>query len=417
MPEHRTPRHAAPRPARLRRRVTALALAGVAATAAGVLSPSSSVAAAANGSTTVTVGSRSVDVTFNTPGNDAQWDQAARLIRQSSPGSTIRMGIYNLTTPVILDAVKAAVRNDVNVYAVGNGEHHTDGESPRLVELSRLLGSRFRWCDADRTSSNDNDACISNSSSGYMHAKYMMFSETKGRAGAVRKNVVWVSSANFSGSGKDLYNNSVTVYEDATLYRGFLSDVWTPMWTDPGYADNDYYNVGAERGYFGSSASNSTVYVSPEQTTDLWLNRLNYVNPSNSCRIRVMHNTFRDTRLDVAKKLRSLASGGCVIRVITAKSGTPMGSQVKSTLNHPNISLRTSPVHDKTILVNARYDGSAANRYIVFTGSQNLTLDALRYNDEILLKLGDSKPLHDAFVDHFQHAWANGSDAGGGSSS
>ena len=76
-----------------------------------------------------------------------------------------------------------------------------------------------------------------------MHAKYMLFSETKGAAGAARKNVVWVSSANFSKSGWDKSNNSVTVYDDPDLYKGFVSDVWTPMWTSPGYTDNDYYDA------------------------------------------------------------------------------------------------------------------------------------------------------------------------------
>ncbi|WP_392543009.1 phospholipase D-like domain-containing protein [Oryzobacter telluris] len=392
------------------RRIVPAVLATAAAIAAIVLTPAPALAVP-NGSETVTVGTRPVDVTFNVPGNDAQWDQAARLIRDATPGSTARIAIYNLTSTLVRDAIREAVGDGVNVYVVANGEHH-EGATNMLDGLKSLLGARFKWCDADRTSSNANDACISNDPSGLMHAKYMTFSQTRGRAGALRNNVVWVSSANFSGSGKDLYNNSVTVYDDSALYSGFLSDVWNPMWNNTSYADNDYYNVSLNRGYFSSGASSSTVYVSPEQTTDLWENRLDYVDPDSSCRIRVMHNVFNDTRIAVARKLRELARGGCVIRVIAAT----IQSDIRATLNHPNISIRRAAVHDKTILINSKYAGSSTNRFNVFTGSHNLTQSALQRNDEIIIRLADSKPLHDLFVEHFQRAWADGTDVPGGSS-
>jgi hypothetical protein len=238
-----------------------------------------------------------------------------------------------------------------------------------------------------------------------MHAKYMLFSETKGSSGVARKNVVWVSSANFSVSGVDKSNNAVTVYEDLDLYGGFVNGVWAPMWDGTGYSNNDYYDASSGRGYFSSVASKSTVYVSPEADTDLWVERLKFVEPDSTCRIRVMQNVFRDTRIKVAETLRDLADRGCVIQVLTEE----MEGDVRATLNRDGITVRSDRlVHDKTIIINAKYGDppSAGNRYIVFTGSHNLTLSALRYNDELILKLADSKPLHDLFVDHFERAWA-----------
>lgn len=383
------------------------AAAVVAAVAAVGLLPAPAAVAAANGTETVTVGTRQVDVTFNDPGSTVQWSKAAKLIDDAPAGSTIRIGLYNIENNAVLTAVKAAHNRKVRVFIVANGEHHEANDPAGAEErgLATLLGpTRFTWCDGDSPSASD--ACISRRGHGLMHAKYMLFSETKGSAGVARKNVVWVSSANFSKSGWDKYNNAVTVYDDPSLYSGFVNKVWTPMWDGTPYPDNDYYDADSGRGYFSSDASNSTVYVSPEAQRDLWVDRLDFVQPDDSCRIRVMQNVFRDTRIAVANKLRSLAAGGCAIQVLTET----MEPAVFSALNRDGITVRTDRrVHDKSVIINAKYGAppSGANRYIVFTGSHNLTQSALRYNDELILKLADSKPLHDIFVDHFQRAWAS----------
>jgi phosphatidylserine/phosphatidylglycerophosphate/cardiolipin synthase-like enzyme len=373
----------------------------VTAVAAAGLVPAGAAVAAPNGTETVTVGNRLVDVTFNDPGNTVQWSKAAKLINDAPPGSTIQMGIYNIDDNEVNTAIRAAHNRGVNVFVVANGEHHEDpkGQGKTEVALANLLKSRFRWCDGAAGSSSD--ACISSTSGGKMHAKYMLFSQTKGAAGVPRSNVVWVSSANFSGSGTSLYNNSVTVYDDPDLYQGMVNNVWLPMWRGTAYAGNDYYDADSFRGYFKSAASNSTVYVSPETQTDLWVERLKFVDAGPDCQLRVMQNMFQNTRIEVAERLRALAVGGCEIKVLTES----MEPSVRSQLSHSRIQVSHGPVHDKSILVNARYDGSDARRTIVFTGSHNLSRNALQYNDELILKLADSPDLYNAYLDHFQRAW------------
>jgi len=146
------------------------------------------------------------------------------------------------------------------------------------------------------------------------------------------------------------------------------------------------------------------VYASPEQNTDLVVNRLDYIDPDDSCRVRVMEASITAGRTAVVDKLVSLHQQGCHLWVDVGS----IDSGPLSTLKSAGIPVHKSPVHDKAILVYGRYAGSTDDRTLVFTGSHNLTKSALRYNDEILVKVEDSQPMYDAFYAHFNDAYNTG---------
>lgn len=333
----------------------------------------------------VRVDQKRVELTFNTPGSTSQLTKAIKLIDGSPRGSVIRMSIYNLRVASVYNAINRARGRGVYVYIVANGEN---SDAPYLRALKDRMGSRFKWCW---------NACISNHDSGIMHAKLMMFSKTRDSEGTLRSNVVWISSANFSGSGYDYSNNSLTTYGDSTLYSGYYSDVWSPMWSSTTWSD--YYDSESGRGYFGSTASNSQVYISPEAQYDLVYTRLGYVNPGRDCVIRVMHNMINDTRMAVVDRLVDFKRRGCTVRV----KSHDIASAVESKFRAAGIPFQEGlKVHDKAIIIKARYDNSSSPRSVVLTGSHNLSKSALRYNDEILLKITDSTPMYDAYVNHYQ---------------
>lgn len=332
----------------------------------------------------VAVDQKRVELTFNKPGSHAQIDKAVRLIKAVPAGSRIRMSIYNLTVNSVYKAINAARARGVDVRVVANGENHS---STLLRRLAERMGSHFTWCW---------NACISSHSEGIMHAKYMLFSRTRDNSGAMRRHVVWVSSANFSGSGYDLSNNSVTTYGDEVLYEGYLTDVWRPMRSSTRWSD--YYDSASGRGYFGSAASNTTVYVSPEGQYDLVYTRLGYINPGTDCTIRVMHNMVNDSRSAVVNRLVDLKKDGCRV-LVAAKTIDP---ENRERFRDAGIPFKTRlKIHDKAIIVRARYDHSSSPRTVILTGSHNLSYSALRYNDELLVKLTDSTALYKAFVSHF----------------
>jgi phosphatidylserine/phosphatidylglycerophosphate/cardiolipin synthase-like enzyme len=391
-----------------RRRGPLLAgLVAVTAAVACVVAPQASYAGQAP--VTTTIGSSEVDLTFNDPvdhgGEDTtQLDKMIALINGAPSGSSIRMAVYSITANIVYDAIKAAVDRGVHVYVVHNGEDQSSSDSTPQ-DLATLLGANHHWCDHGSSSLVYGGGCISTSSTGLMHAKYMLFSQTTDAGGALRSWVTWFGSPNETyASGADLFNNSLTVYGDQTLYDNFYNDLWLPQWQEASYPNNDFYVASAPRGYFGSSASNTQVYASPEQDTDLVANRLSYINPDSNCRIRVMEASINDTRSAVVNELVSLHQNGCQIWVDTGS----IQSQSLSALKAAGIPVHTSPVHDKAIIIYGRYNGSTADRPVILTGSHNLTESALRYNDEILVKVEDSQPLYNAFYNHFNDAYNTG---------
>jgi phosphatidylserine/phosphatidylglycerophosphate/cardiolipin synthase-like enzyme len=358
---------------------------------------------------TITIGSSQADLTFNDPvdhgGQDiTQLNKMIALFNGAPAGSEVRIALYSITANIVYDAIKAAVDRGVHVYVVHNGEDkNSTDDSP--AALASLLGANHHWCDHGSSSLAYGGGCISNSDTGLMHAKYMLFSQTKDSAGTPRSWVTWFGSPNMTyASGANLFNNSFTIYGDKTLYDNFYTEQWLPQWQENTYPGNDFYVASAPRGYFGSSASHVQVYSSPEQTTDLVVNRLGYIDADADCRIRVMEASINDTRSAVVDKLVSLHNGGCKVWVDVGAIQSGSLSKLKSA----GIAVHKSPVHDKTILVSARYAGSSAVRTLVFTGSHNLTKSALRYNDELLVKVEDSQPMYDAFYAHFNDAYNTG---------
>jgi phosphatidylserine/phosphatidylglycerophosphate/cardiolipin synthase-like enzyme len=107
----------------------------------------------------------------------------------------------------------------------------------------------------------------------------------------------------------------------------------------------------------------------------------------------------------VVNTLIGLKRGGCQIWVAVGN----IQPQALAAFKAASIPVRTAPIHDKSILISAKYADSADHRTVVFTGSHNLSLSALRHNDELLIKVTDSQPMYDAFYTHFNDAYNTGS--------
>lgn len=358
---------------------------------------------------TVTIDKTRVDLVFNDPvangGEDrTQLNKIISLFDGAPAGSTIRIALYSITANIVGDAIKRAVDRGVNVYAVHNGEDQkSTDDSP--AALKSLLGSRHHWCDHGSATLAYGGGCLSNSDTGLMHMKYILFSRTKDASGTARDWVTWVSSANMTyASGAKLFNNTFTFYGDQTLYDGFVNQIWTPQWNEQTFPNNDFYVASTPRGYFGSADSNTTVYASPEQTTDLVVNRLAYLTPDSACRIRVMQASINDTRIDVVNKVIQLKQGGCHVWVAVEN----IQPQALAAFKGAGIPVRKAPVHDKMFLIYGKYGDTTVDRTVVLTGSHNLSLSALRHNDELLIKVTDSQPMYDAFYTHFNDAYNTG---------
>ncbi len=339
------------------------------------------------------------------------------LIQNTPPGGRIRAAIHSISNAQIADALVAKARSGVDVQVV----YPADPRKRTTYAAARLgdLGSGIQWCDHGGLAGPYAFGCISSHSGseldpGTMHAKFMLFSRTD--VGGLRNWVTWFGSANLTQeSGTETWNDGLTVYDNKALYDAFEQTLFRPMFDDNlFFANNDFYDPGAGRGYFSVPSAGLTVHASPEQSSDIVETKLNAMDArSGGCSVLVGMMQF--TRTVVADKLAAMKRAGCTVLVLVGMDGSSsppnvlacapgaphISSDVVSRLKSAGISIRAKKIHDKMMLLHAANYG-----WRVITGSHNLSSDALRENDEILVDV-DSQSAYDAFAAHWSQAWSN----------
>lgn len=331
-----------------------------------------------------------------TPGVDTHIiAELVRLIDSVPPGGRIDGHIFNLTIDGVAKALlRAQDERGVRVEISTDRRVGQSTDSARTY-LDRL--TRHVYCGTATTGS-----CIGSAADSISHTKLFVFSTATAPDGTVHQDVSWFGSANQTqASGTKVFNNTVTVYGDATLYdhfRGYLADLYAQR------RRADYYDPGSGRGHFLADAADA--YVSPETTTDLVVNRLDDITPDEDCRVRVMQASIRDSRLAVVDRIVAMKRGGCKVWVVAST----IEPTARARLRAAGISMRRNHVHDKVFLVRGRFGGDL--RYRVYTGSHNLSGSANRKYDELFVKLAPepeaSHPVYDAYFRHFNDAYDDG---------
>ena len=276
------------------------------------------------------------------------------------------------------------------------------------------LGANHRWSGRPFPDPQHRYRAIATGPGSDLHTKLFLFEATVDPEGALRHDVSWWGSVNCSvHSGTEKYNNAIAVYDDPTLFTNFKTKLWDLLWNETHFADNDFYNPSRGRGTFeGSSSTGVTAYCSPEQSTDLWSNRLALVDAGPRTEVYLAMDKFFDSRVKVADQLVRIARRGGTLQVAVGDDPGDLGSLVRTRLAGAGIPLRSSNIHDKLALVHSAYNGSAAARRIVFNGSHNLTQDANSVNDELLVKIFSDPVFEDLKNNHFDLLWAAGTEVG-----
>ena len=340
-----------------------------------------------------TVNGVTVDVTTAAPAggrDDSILNQLHTLIYGAPQGSRIRVAAHAFgsaagpaATTIRQDLMDAKTRG-VDVKVVHSGQDQNDFTRALRNHLNANNQDNHRWCD--HGVGGGRWACIS-TAVGTMHTKFMTFSNTWGVP-----NVSWFGSANFAdGSIIYTHNNSITVLDNADMFNA-LNGLWNTMWSEPSFTNNDFY--APPRGRLEGAGGSVIGYASPEQDTDLVVSRLDAMTTGAGCSVYISNWHF--TRTAVLNKLRSMKSAGCTIGVIVNQ----ISSEVLSGLKGAGIPVRQGPTHDKMMLI---HSSSTPNR--VLTGSQNLTQNGLRDNDELLMQINGSQGVFNAMADHWWRNW------------
>jgi len=284
----------------------------------------------------------------------------------------------------------AAVARGVDVRAVVDG-----GESSRLDDagsaLARLQAAlppgALTFCRSAGGTS-----CLGTVIN---HNKFLLVS---GLADGTR-DVVVQSSANLTTSQTRQHNNAVVMRGDAAMFAAYL-DYWNALQTDR--ENLDYYRT-AE-----GDLPTKAYFFPRDSGGDTVANVLGNVECAPGARVRVAMAHWTDGRPAVVAELERLADDGCTVEVIT-REGNEGAAELSGDIDlwlFPDIPCPGSEailqVHSKYLVVDAPYGTSEprAWRRLVWTGSHNYTSNALRRNDETLLKIED-----DAVFDAFDEDW------------
>ncbi|MFD9795368.1 phosphatidylserine/phosphatidylglycerophosphate/cardiolipin synthase family protein [Streptomyces sp. NPDC059070] len=397
--------------------------------AVAVLSVLTGPAAASADPVTVTTGALFNDPAGTTAEQDRIRDHVVSLVDDAPAGSTVQMSMYTFTDDVLRTALIAAKDRGVAVRVVVDYKSHNfkpDGteltKGGEYENLAAALGTdrtRPSWilscpqgraCIANRKLNSGDDGSIN-------HNKFFLFSHTGGA-----DDVVVQTSANMSGTQRtDLFNNAVTLV-DAGLYANYQAYFDDQVANgSSGTSDNGYYatptsatNPNYKNYFFPRKESAGTTY-STDPATDtvkLILDKVTCSSTQHS-EVRMAANLFY--RDQIATKLVAMVNAGCKVYLAAdanpdgGGSGVPsMGKTVESIL-YGKLTQRvecfeTPPaghtvnigIHSKYLLVKGTYEG-VANEKVVWTGSHNYSWQALRSNDETILKIND-----DAVYDQFK---------------
>ena len=297
-------------------------------------------------------------------------DKLIELLELAAPGSQVRVSLFHITRTRMADAFVAAAERGVDVEIVLDDDNR-DAEGDFNGAVTRLLdglGSRVSFCET---------ACIGDNIN---HNKMFLFSELSDGS----RDVVVQSSANLTNSQMRLHNNTVVVRDDAALYGGYL-EYWTDQQAER--ADPDYYRK-------ADGDLSTRLYMFPRNDGgDTILSILGNVVCAPGSEIHLAMSLFTEARIEIARELGRKQAQGCAVHAVVNETAP---AAVKDALAEGGVDLIVYPteagvrgVHSKYLLVRSLYFGSEEPVSIVWTGSHNYTGNALRRNDETLLKIVD----------------------------
>jgi hypothetical protein len=328
------------------------------------------------------------EAVFNMPKGDvpdvAIEEKITEITKLAAPGSTVRVAIYHWTRAQMATAFVEARARGVDVRVVldkdnldMNGEHNS---AVKALEAGLMPGA-VTLCHEGKATG----ACIG---SNINHNKFFLFSELTDGS----KNVVLQTSQNLTTTQTHLWNNLVVVRDDEALYAGYL-EYWNDLHAqkpDPGYYRFFDGTTGTKAYFFPREAGDTVEGVLDNATC-----------PGTSIRLAMA--IFTNGRTNIANKLVSMKKAGCSVEAVL---GTEAGSEIVSTLKAGGVKVLPfeaptgESVHSKYLLIDGVYTGTP-DRKVLWTGSHNYSENALRDNDEALLKIDDG-----AIFDAFAANWA-----------
>ncbi|MFF9838046.1 phospholipase D-like domain-containing protein [Streptomyces sp. NPDC013740] len=374
-------------------------------------------ASAADGTTS---GTPALEAVFNNPlpKGTAGYDRTIEnrlieLIGKAAPASSIRVSLYTLEDPQVVDALIGARDRGVDVQVLSEGcpwpAHDCKAPLPEAERLAQSLGNapdgkpRVILCQK---------GCMQNKD--INHDKFWLFSAlTDGR-----RNVAVQSSHNLGATTAALADNIVISSDDAQIYQGY-EQTWTTMrakeLTNAAYdlwPEVDADGTGDFSGHAGTVAGwrYPRAARSGEVVNDPVARSISALDCATGPEVHIaMASWDGRTEVDkaIAAKVDAPGAGGkrCAFRIVVA--GAPeKATGLERDAQHPNRDVEVWSVsmnqlngasgglHSKYVLLS--WDDAAGPHRVVHTGSINFNDAGLVSADETSLRITDPG-TYDAF--------------------
>ncbi|CAN5329977.1 hypothetical protein BH11MYX1_BH11MYX1_13670 [soil metagenome] len=336
-------------------------------------------------------------------------NELVRMINATPSGEVIHGNFFGLSHPVVAAALNAAYDRGVIMRITLDGSPANRAAAP-AISVASHMGTSAGFCGGTDPTT-QSLGCITSAVAGIAHIKFLTFSRTKAPNGVSYPNVVWFGSYNAgpTGSGDGDSNSATSVYNSQVSYDE-LTAHQIRMQHQVHYPSNDYYDRPAGRGYFYDANAGIEAHLSPESGPNLVFDQLLRITPDTSCVIRVFQAVVSDSVMPAVQRLIALQNKiggvrhGCQVFVLA----TFVGTAAMKALSDAGIEIRhLTKVHDKLFMIDGKYDGSAVNRKLVFTGSHNWENKSSYGNDELLASV-ENAAQYQLFYAHFLAGWQVG---------
>lgn len=315
-------------------------------------------------------------------------DAIVDLLEQTPDDARVLAAFYTFGRQPLAEAFADARDRGVDVRVVlGNTSRHSDGSDWTAVEILRdRLDDRLTVC-------NDGEFDGGCMGENIHHNKFVAFSELEDGS----EHVVLKTSANLTDLQLERYNNMVVVRDDQQLFSAFTS-YWEDLRRDE--TDMSYNRI--EEG-----EAEVTAYFFPHDEGDPVHDALDDVDCEAGADVRLAVAFFTNGRDALAERLRQMDRDGCDVGVVLRESSDidSPGNAVLGRLESGDIEVgmfyedEEIQLHSKYLAIEGVY-GERDDAQVVWTGSHNYTVSALRYNDEVLIEIYDG----DVYDAH-RHDW------------
>ncbi|MFC5284416.1 phospholipase D-like domain-containing protein [Pedobacter alpinus] len=321
-------------------------------------------------------------------------DKLIAMIDATPKNASINLAIYGFSHQGIIEALKRASIRGVKLYLLIDYSltETQDENRPTVIAIRSFLNSDSEVLTVK------NDATASS----IQHCKFVLFSELNTQNGLV-KDVVFSTSHNFNIADSKKIQDAIVLNQPA-LYQAFLT----------------YFNEVKSRAASGMKNYSYQQFIDekngleaqfyPKRKNgvalgdDSVIELLDGITEPSTATVRVGMSDWTVSRLNVVNKLQDLANKGAKVEVI-AKSKADAGILAglenlrKSGAFVKVYNISQTNIHSKFFMIEGKWKGVQAK--VLATGSHNLTGNALRNNNEVLLILKNYNTLYDSYVNYY----------------